>query len=328
MSAAADPPVDQTRVWADPDQTGVFADGDTAAGGYGFAPTDSTEHPALNAVGDYRIAAKLGEGGMGAVFRAVRGKDGREVALKVLSRQVVQRPGFRQRFHREAQAMSRLTHPNIVRYLAAGEVNGLVYLAMELVDGGSVADRVKADKKLSVADALAVGVAAGRALEYIHRKQIVHRDVKPDNLLLTAAGEVKLADLGLAKATDDTDVSLTGTGTGMGTPLYAPPEQIRDAKRADARSDLYALGGVIYFALTGEPPFGAGANFLELVTAKEKGVYPLASAKNPKVPAEVDRLLFKLLAKPPELRYQSAAEFLQDAKRAGFTADRLSPAGG
>lgn len=312
---------DQTRVWSDPNQTRVFAPAD--AGGYGFAATDSAEHATLTAVGDFQIVAKLGEGGMGVVYRAVRGSTGREVALKVLSRQVVQRPGFIQRFHREVRAMGRLTHPNIVRYLAAGEADGLVYLAMELVGGGSVADRVATAGKLEVADAMAVGVAAGRALDYAHQNQIVHRDVKPDNLLLTAAGEVKLADLGLAKATDDTDVSLTGTGTGMGTPLYAPPEQIRDAKRADARSDLYALGGVVYFALTGSPPFEA-ANFLELVKAKEQGEYRPASARNPKVPPAVDKMLSKLLAKLPEHRYQSAAEFLQDAEWGGFIADQVT----
>ncbi len=308
----------------DPDRTQVLPPADLA--GYGLAATESSEHVTLSAVGDYRIVAKLGEGAMGAVYRAERQSTNRVVALKVLSRKVAQRPGFIQRFHREVRAMGRLTHPNIVRYLAAGEANGLIYLAMELVDGGNLAERVKRAGRLDVADAMAVGVATARALEYAHQNQIVHRDVKPDNLLLTADGRVKLADLGLAKATDDTDVSLTGTGTSIGTPQYAPVEQIRDAKRADARSDLYALGGVIYFALTGVPPFAA-LNFLELVKAKEKGVYQPASAKNPAVPAGVDKMLSKLLARMPEHRYQTATDFLQDAEWGGFTADRLSGPG-
>jgi serine/threonine protein kinase len=311
---------DQTRMWsnADADQTHVAE----ATAGYALAATDSTEHAALSVVGDYRLEALLGEGAMGAVYRAVKASTGRVVALKVLSRQVVGRAGFRVRFHREVRAMSRLVHPNVVRYLAAGEASGHVYLAMELVGGGSVADRVKRSGPMTVADAMAVGVAAAKALEFAHQNQFVHRDVKPDNLLLTADGRVKLADMGLAKATDDSDVNLTGTGTGMGTPHYAPVEQIRDAKRADGRSDLYALGGVIYFALTGHPPF-AGSNFLELVKAKERGVYPPASAKNPDVPAVVDKMLSKLLARLPEHRYQSAGEFLQDAEWGGFTADRV-----
>ncbi|MCU0703201.1 MAG: serine/threonine protein kinase [Fimbriiglobus sp.] len=282
----------------------------------------STEHTALSVVGDYRLQSNLGEGAMGTVYRAERQSNGRVVALKVLSKAVATRPGFVQRFHREVRAMGRLTHPNIVRYLAAGEDGGRIYLAMELLEGGTVAARVRAAGRLSVTQAMAVGVATGRALEYAHQNQFVHRDVKPDNLLLTSQGVVKLADLGLAKATDDTDVSLTGTGTGVGTPEYAPVEQIRDAKRADTRSDLFALGGVLYFALTGVPPFPA-TNFLELLKLKENGAYPLASTKNREVPTVVDKMLGKLLARLPEHRYQSATEFLQDAEWSGFTADRI-----
>ncbi len=321
---APQPDPDRTQYIAgppvDPGRTQVLPSGEQTC--YALATTESTEHALLPAVGDYRILAQLGEGAMGVVYRAERQSTSRVVALKVLARKVAQRPGFVQRFHREVRAMGRLTHPNIVRYLAAGESNGLIYLAMELVDGGNVGERVTRAGRLSVADAMAVGVATARALEYAHQNQIVHRDVKPDNLLLTADGRVKLADLGLAKATDDTDVSLTGTGTGMGTPQYAPVEQIHDAKRADARSDLYALGGVIYFALTGVPPFG-GLNFLELVKAKEKGAFPPASGKNPAVPAVVDKMLSKLLARMPEHRYQTATEFLQDADWGGFTADQI-----
>jgi serine/threonine-protein kinase len=319
VSATTTPPdPNQTNVWGDPDQTSVRFQGES----YALASSDTAEAVALTAVGDFQFVAKLGQGAMGTVYRAVRGNTGKTVAVKVISRQVSQRAGFVQRFHREVRTMGRLNHPNIVKYLAAGESNGHIYLAMELVDGGSVADRVKKSGKLSVADAMAVAVAAGRALGYAHENQFVHRDVKPDNLLLTADGEVKLADLGLAKATDDTDVSLTGTGTGMGTPMYAPPEHSRDATRADGRSDLYALGGVLYFCLTGVPAFD-GVNFLELVKAKEKGVFTPASAKNAKVPAAVDKMLSKLLAKVSEHRYQSAAEFLQDAEWSGYTTDRL-----
>lgn len=326
MSAENSPPPTRTNVWsaADHDQTRLVL---SDASAYALAPLETPAPPPPTTLGDFRLGPRLGEGGMGVVYRAVRDSTGRAVAVKVIARQVAQRAGFVQRFRREVRTMGRLTHPNIIRCLAAGESDGHIYLAMELADGGSVADRVKAAGRLSVADAMAVAVAAGRALEYAHQNQCVHRDVKPDNLLLTPAGEVKLADLGLVKATDDTDVSLTGTGTGMGTPLYAPPEQVRDAKRADARSDLYALGGVLYFCLTGGPPFDA-RTFVDLITAKEKGAFPPASGKNPEVPPAVDKMLSKLLAKLPEHRYQSAAEFLQDAEWSGFTADRLSPAPG
>ncbi len=319
--SAPDP--NQTHLWVNPDlgQTRVLAHSDVSAKaeGYALSPTDSTEHFALTAVGNYRIVEMLGEGAMGTVYRAVRESTGRVVALKVLSKSVAQRSGFAQRFHREIRTMGRLTHPNIVRYLAAGEADGQVYLSMELVDGGNVGDLVKRQGKLSVVDAMSVTIALGRALDYAHQNGVIHRDVKPDNLLLTLAGEVKLADLGLAKVSDEeTDASLTGTGTGMGTPLYAPIEQIRDAKRADARSDLFALGGVLYCCLTGAPPF-IGSNLLDLLKAKERGTFPTASSRNKLVPPAIDKMINKLLAKLPEHRYQSAAEFLQDAEWAGFT---------
>src|SRR5262245_5525766 len=152
---------------------------------YGLLDSGTAEVVAITAVGDYKLEAKLGAGAMGAVYRAVRQSTGRVVALKVLSAAVARREGFVQRFHREARAMGKLTHPNIVRYLAAGESDGQVYLAMELVEGGSVTDRVKKTGRMSVAAAMAVGVAAGRALGYAHENQFVHRDVKPDNLLIT-----------------------------------------------------------------------------------------------------------------------------------------------
>jgi len=254
---------------------------------------------------------------MGTVYRATRQSTGREVAVKVLHGKLAALPGFLRRFDREVRTMGRLVHPNIVRCLAAGSADGVVYVALELVTGGSVADLLARRGRLTVADALSVAVATARALDYAHQNGVIHRDVKPDNLLVTAAGEVKLADLGLAKTADDIDGDLTGTGTGMGTPLYVPLEQIRDAKRADGRSDLFALGGVLYACLTGGPPF-AGGDLLALLRAKEIGAFDPPSRLNKLVPASVDKMMAKLLAKLPEHRYQSAADFLQDAEWGGF----------
>ncbi|MFO0850311.1 MAG: serine/threonine-protein kinase [Gemmataceae bacterium] len=275
------------------------------------------------AIGDFTLLDRLGSGGMGTVYKATQRSKDRTVALKVLHAELTQRPGFVSRFHREVRMMGRLTHPHVVRCFAAGQADGHVYLAMELADAGSVGDWVKRLGRLPVGDAVRVARDTAVALGYAHGLSLIHRDVKPDNILLTAAGGVKLADLGLAKATDDSDTAMTQTGVGIGTPLYAPPEQIVDAKRADPRSDLYALGGVLYFCLTGRPPFPAGS-LVELLQAKEKGEFPSARSVERGVPVGLDRIVGRLLAKEPDARYQSADELVRDLDWPGLAAPTLS----
>jgi serine/threonine-protein kinase len=261
-------------------------------------------------LGDFRLLARLGHGSMGTVYRARQRSVGREVALKVLSKEMAGRPGFVQRFQREARLMTKLDHLHIVRCFAVGEAHGYHYLAMEYAGGGSVQNWLEKLGRFAVGDALHIALACAGALGYAHEQGMVHRDIKPDNLLLTADGIVKLADLGLAKASDE-DVDLTRTGIGIGTPLYAPPEQVRNAKQADARSDLYALGSVLYHLLAGRPPF-EGANFLEVIQAKERGKFPLLRRLRTEVPEVVDRALLRLLARQPEQRYQSCDELIEE----------------
>jgi eukaryotic-like serine/threonine-protein kinase len=258
-------------------------------------------------LGDFLLLTKLGEGGMGQVFQAKQISKDRQVAVKVLAKQVSQRRGFLERFQREARVMGKLNHPNIVKYLAAGESQGWFYLAMELIEGGSVASRLKSLGKLPVAESLQIAIQGCAALHYAHEQALVHRDVKPDNLLITSEGVVKLADLGLARTTDDSEIELTSTGQGMGTPLYAAPEQTIDAKRADAKSDLYSLGCVLYECLTGKLPFD-GKNLVELLQAKQQGTFQLPSLRVKGLPSGLDRILIRMMAKLPEHRFASVAE--------------------
>lgn len=240
-----------------------------------------------------------------------------------MSREVASKPGFVQRFDREIRAMAQLDHPNIVHLYKAGEDHGFVYLAMELLEGGSVGSWLEKLDHFSVADSAYIARACGAALHYAHERGFVHRDVKPDNLLIASNGTVKLADMGLAKTATDTVEGLTQTGVGIGTPLYAAPEQVRDAKNVDLRCDIYSLGCVFYRCLTGRPPFYADS-LLGVIKAKEKGVYEAAHAVRKKVPQSLDKILSKMLAKLPEHRYSSIAEFLEELDFSETAGDRLS----
>src|SRR5262245_35127039 len=170
-----------------------------------------------NEIGDYRLTKKLGEGGMGAVFKARQLSMDRDVALKVLPKHLAKDKDFVDRFYREARASAKLDHPNIVRGIAGGEEKGFHYFAMEFVDGESCEKILQEPRKFKVADALKIALDIARALDHAHSKGMVHRDIKPENILVTRDGTVKLADLGLAKETE-TNNALTQTGHGFGTP--------------------------------------------------------------------------------------------------------------
>lgn len=279
------------------------------------------------ALGDYEVVKRLGAGAMGAVYMGRQISLDRDVALKVLFRSLAaNKPDFVSRFYREAKVMAKLNHPNVVTCFGVGEAHGLHYLAMEYVDGGSVADLLKKHQRFSVGDALHITLACLRALEHAHELNLVHRDVKPDNLLLTSKGTVKLADLGLAKALDD-DLSLTQSGTGVGTPHYMSPEQTKSAKHVDARTDIYAVGCMLYRFLTGKVPF-EGDTVVELFIAKESGKYEPAKKINREVPERLDLLIDRLLAKKPEQRPQTCTEVIREIEAIGLANDRLTYFGG
>jgi serine/threonine-protein kinase len=175
---------------------------------------------------------------------------------------------------------------------------------------------------LSIADALYVTLACAEALRYAHEQNVIHRDVKPSNILLTKLGVVKIADLGLVKAHGE-GVALTRTGTAVGTPLYMSPEQFRDAKRVDHRTDIYALGCMLYLMLTGKPPFASQA-YIDLHEAKERGRFTPARKLNTEIPDRLDLMIDKMIAKRPEHRHQSCAELIRDLRCLGPAGTHLS----
>lgn len=236
----------------------------------------------------------IGEGGMGVVYRArQRGLD-REVALKVLADRVAEVPGFAERFEQEAKALARLDHPNIVRVHDAGRAGGLFYLVMEYVEGETLRER-SARAKSSPEDALHLVRQLSDALQYAHEQGVIHRDVKPENVILDGSGKPKIADFGLAKmAVEEIETpALTMTGQAMGTPLYMAPEQIERPRSVDHRADIYGLGVLLYELWTGELPIGR---------------FELPSDRVDVTRAH-DEVVLKALAKDPSKRFASASAF-------------------
>lgn len=292
-------------------------------------PTGEATSPAADAstrktiqLGDFTLTRKLGQGGMGAVYLAHQVSLDRPCAVKVMSKDLAAKPGFVDRFLREARAMARIDHPHVVSCYAVGEDKGHHFVAMELIEGRSMQDWLKQLGKLSVPDAVLATLVAAEALGYAHSLKMIHRDVKPDNLLVTNKGQIKVSDLGLAKATDE-DMSMTASGTGLGTPHYMPPEQARNAKHVDHRCDIYALGCTLYHFVTGQLPF-SGDTIVDLITNKEQGQFKSARRINGDVPERLDLMIDKAMAKDPAHRYQSMQDLITDLESLQIAAETLS----
>lgn len=268
-------------------------------------------------LGSYELLEELGAGGMGQVYRAMHSDMQREVAIKTLKNIATAGSDSTQRFQREVQAAARLIHPNVVVAHDAGEASGVRFLAMELVEGDDLYSRVRQSGRMSVRLAVDCISQAAAGLGYAHENGIVHRDVKPGNLLLSQDGVVKVLDLGLARfqVSDATtsashEEPLTSASIVMGTADYMAPEQAAATRSADERSDIYGLGCTLHYLLTGRPVFPAATVWQTLSYHQEKAVPSLHKTRDD-VPAELDAVFHKLLAKAPIDRFQSMAEVRQ-----------------
>ncbi len=267
--------------------------------------------------GRYRLESLLGYGGMGMVFKATQTTVGRNVAVKTLNAALAAAPTFFERFKREAEVASRLKHPNIVTIFDFGRTpDGTCYIAMELLEGDSLRQQVRKKGPMSLRRAAAVVEQIALALQHAHKNNVIHRDMKPHNVMVTAvdgAEYVKVLDFGLVKATEDSEEEqLTSTGQVLGTPQYMPPEQA-GGEPVDARSDLYSLGAVFHFCLTGTSPYGANSVRKALTAALTQPVPSVASKRRgAPVPRAIEDFLRKALAKDPADRYQSCEEFIAD----------------
>jgi len=272
-------------------------------------PQDSSLVSRLGSVlGDaYTIEGEIGRGGMGVVYRARDERLQRRVAIKVLPPELAFQDEIRQRFMREAQTAARLSHPHIVPIHGVDEANGLVYFVMGLVDGESLGARIKRRGSLAPDEARRVMKETADALSAAHALSVVHRDIKPDNILLEGTrGRVMVTDFGIAKALSaGSGATLTGAGVAIGTPAYMSPEQAAGEKEIDGRSDVYSLGIVAYQMLTGELPFQA-PTVAGILMKQITEPAPMVSLKRPEVPEDLALTISRCLEKDPENRWPTA----------------------
>jgi eukaryotic-like serine/threonine-protein kinase len=268
-------------------------------------------------IGEYRIVDKLGEGGMGEVYRAVHNKIGRVAAVKVMTSSPANRD-FVDRFLNEARIQARLHHPNIATLYDFLEFEGRPCIIMEYVEGQTLSELIRSRGALPRHEALPIFGAIVDALSYVHSQGVIHRDIKSTNVKITPVGEVKLLDFGIAKS--GTSPSLTVTGGFVGTLQYISPERFR-GDPADARCDVWALGVLLYEIFTGQLPFDANSvgGLYEQIKA---GAYSPPSALNAYIPREVEVMIGRCLKRNPAERYQSARDLSPDLRRLGMFADQ------
>lgn len=260
----------------------------------------------------YEVLEKLGEGGMGIVYKAVQRSMARTVALKVLSPKYASRPKFVDQFIREARAAGQLNHPNIIQVHDVGTENDIHYFSMEFVDGSTCMHLLRGDGPFKVPEALEIIRQVARALDYAHSHRLIHQDIKPDNIMIGPGNLVKLADLGISKTFDEAESEGDGKKI-MGTPHYMAPEAAL-GKKIDHRVDIYALGATLYHLLTGKTPYH-GTSASELLKAHVMDPLPPLQDLNPEVTDDLCALVERMMAKKPEERYQTASEIVTEIER-------------
>jgi serine/threonine protein kinase len=274
-----------------------------------MAPDTSKARP-LQSVGNYELIEKIAEGGMGAIYRGRQRGSGLVVAVKIMPAHMAQNPILLKRFEQEFRAASRLDHPNIVRALDYGENGDQPYLVMEFVEGESLGQKIEREGRMAEAEAIRIIAQVAQGLHRAHKQNLVHRDVKPDNILVRPDGVAKLADLGLVKETD-TDLNLTKTGRGLGTPHFMAPEQFRNAKNADSRCDIYSLGATLYQMVTGDLPFRSSGPLdawmkkIQNDLTKPRQIVPTLSER-------VEAAILRAMDATPDMRPSSCREFIEE----------------
>ncbi|MBI4563386.1 MAG: protein kinase [Planctomycetes bacterium] len=281
---------------------------------YSFLEDDGGADPLIQQrIGGYRILERVGRGGMGTVYKAEQIDLQRIVALKIISPEHVQKKDFVELFVREARAAAKLNHPNIVQVYDVKKFNDLYYFSMEFVPGGSVQELLSRQRKLPVPDAVRMILDAARGFEYAHKKDVIHRDVKPDNFMIGESGQIKIGDLGLAQRLGE-KLSTDDDRTVIGTPHYIAPELVL-GKPADYRSDIYSLGATMFRMIAGFTPYQA-PTVSELVNKKVREDSPSLAGSTPGVPPRLSAVCAKMMARRPEERTSSMSEVIADLERA------------
>ena len=256
----------------------------------------------------FELIRCVGEGAMGALFEAQDTLTGRVTALKLLNKALAADPEFVERFRREVVVLSSLDHPNIVKFYGSGEIGGQHYLAMEFIEGQSLGQRLRNEERIPQGECLRIVRDVALALSHAHAKGVVHRDIKPDNVLFAQDGTVKVVDFGLAKNRSE-KAKLTAVGTSIGTPYYLSPEQAMGEINVDARADLYGLGVTLYHLLTGRVPFDDDSS-MQVMMMHVKNAPPDPRGLNPGISRGLSQVILKLMEKDPKDRYATAGELI------------------